>query len=683
MTAGHFLRDLALVLCTAGVTTIICQLVHLPVVLGYLMAGILIGPNTPFPIFADIETTQQLAELGVILLMFSLGLEFNLRKLARLAPTAGVVTLVQVGLTFALGYQAAALLGLDPAAAILCGAMVSISSTMIVAHAFQDIKVEPRVRELVLGVLIFEDLVAILMLATVAAFTADGGPTQSAVLGTAGRLLLFVAGLAGAGLVVLPGLFRRLVALRRKETTLVVSVGFCFFLALVAEAQGLSVALGAFLAGALISEAGIARHVEPLVEPLRDLFTGLFFVSIGMLFDPMAAWSEAPLVLVLVLVVVIGTAIGASVGSFIAGESVRTSVQAGLSLAQIGEFSFVIATAGAMLSAGSQRLFSVAVAVAIVTSFLTPFLMRRAEVLALRFDAWLPRPLQNVVSLYGSWIELLRQPRAESESLRLWRRVGWLVVNMAMLLGVMIATAINLTWMVEWLGGLTGMGQAVAKVVALAGAVAIGLPFGIGLVQVARRLAGQLAQRALPMPVRGLDQARAPRQTLAKALMVGIVLAVGLVIIAITGPFLPRATLPAAIVVVLIYLGVGFWRAATDLQGHLRAGAEVAAHVLAAEHRRLDSPDAALAQVEKLLPGIGSLHAATVEAGGAADGRTLGDLNLRGLTGATVVAIYRGDAPIIYPSGHERLAGGDVLALSGTHEAVEAAEKELRGLQAP
>ncbi len=679
MTSGHFLRDLALVLGTAGVTTIICQLVRLPVVLGYLVAGILIGPHTPFPIFADIETTSQLAELGVILLMFSLGLEFNLRTLARLAPTAGVVTLVQVGLTFALGYQAGALLGLDPAAALLGGAIVSISSTMIVAHAFQDIRVDPAVRELVVGVLIFEDLVAILMLAAVATFAADGGPSQSVVLGTAGRLLLFVVGLAGAGVVVLPRLFRRLVALRRKETTLVVSVGFCFLLALLAESQGLSVALGAFLAGGLISEAGITRHVEPLVEPLRDLFTGLFFVSIGMLFDPGAAWGEAPLVLVLVLVVIVGKAVGVAVGAFMAGESVRTSVHAGLSLAQIGEFSFVLATAGASLSAGSPRLFNVAVAVAIVTSFLTPFLMRRAEAMALRFDAWLPRPLQNVVSLYGSWIELLRQPRADSAGRRLWRRVGWLALNTAMLLAVLIATAINLPWMVAWLGDVAGIGPRLTRTLALAVATVIGLPFAIGLVRVALGLATQLAERALPVPARGVDQARAPRQTLAKALQVAIVLAVGIVIVAVTGPFLPRATLPMAIVVVLVFMGVGFWRSATDLQGHLRAGAEVAAHVLAAGHRRLDSPDAALAQVEKLLPGIGSLHAATVGASDAAAGRTLGDLNLRGLTGATVVAIYRGSEPIIYPSGGERLVAGDVLALSGSHEAVEAAERELHG----
>jgi CPA2 family monovalent cation:H+ antiporter-2 len=278
--AGHFLQDLALVLCTAGVTTIICQVLRLPVVLGYILAGILVGPHTPIPLFADQETIRQLAELGVILLMFSLGLEFSLRRVARLVPTTGVVALVEIGLTFVLGYQVGVLLGLDRQAALLAGAIVSISSTMIVSHALQDVRMDKPVRELVFGVLIAEDVVAILMLAVLSAVAAGeagragSAGAEAAVLGTAGRLLLFVVGLTGLGLLVVPWAFRRLVALRRKETLLVTSVGFCFALALVAQAQGLSVALGAFLAGALIAEAGVARHVEALVEPLRDLFTG-------------------------------------------------------------------------------------------------------------------------------------------------------------------------------------------------------------------------------------------------------------------------------------------------------------------------------------------------------------------------------------------------------------------------
>lgn len=263
MNPQVFLQDLALVLCAAGITTVACQRLHLPVVLGYLVAGIAVGPHTPIPFFAHEETVRTLAELGVILLMFSLGLEFNLRTLARIVPTSGVVALIEVGLTFALGFQVAALFGLGTRASLLAGAVVSISSTMIVTHAFRDLRFEQRARETVFGILIAEDLVAILMLAATSALAARQGDPGNILLVTTGKLILVVALLLGAGLVITPSIFRRLVALRSRETLLVTSVGFCFALALFARAQGLSIALGAFIAGALISEANVARHVEP------------------------------------------------------------------------------------------------------------------------------------------------------------------------------------------------------------------------------------------------------------------------------------------------------------------------------------------------------------------------------------------------------------------------------------
>ena len=677
MSPHLFLQDLALVLCAAALTTVACQRLRLPVVLGYLLAGIIVGPHTPIPFFAHEETIRTLAELGVILLMFSLGLEFNLPALARIIPTAGVVAVIEIGLTFGLGFQVASLFGLDTRTSLLAGALVSISSTMIVSHAFQDLRIEKRTREFVFGILIAEDLVAILMLATLSAFAAKRGDTGSVLMTTAGRLVLVVAALLGVGLLLVPRTFRSIVALRRRETLLVTSVGFCFALALLAQWQGLSVALGAFLAGALISEAGVSRHVEPLVEPLRDMFTGIFFVSIGMLFDPAAAARDWPLVVALTLVVVVAKSLGVTVGSFLSGQPVRTAVQAGMSLTQIGEFSFVLATLGAGLSTGAGRLFSVAVAVAMLTSFTTPLLMRRSERIALTVDARLPRPLQVFVSLYGSWLELLRQPRAVSAWSLVRRGMALMLLYAAALGGIVIAAAVNLPALEAFLARQFSVGPDAASGLAIAGTALVALPFAVLMVRAGRTIAERLAARALPPPARGVDQGRAPRRTLVLALQVAALLAVGLLIVAVTQPFLPRLGAPALIALVLVFLSVAFWRAAQDLQGHVRATAEVAAHVLVSDHRRADSPDAALAQVEKLLPGIGSLSAVQVEPGGPADKHTLSELNLRGLTGATVVAVSRGDRPLIYPSGRVQLEAGDVLALSGTREAIAAATERL------
>lgn len=679
MSPHLFLQDLALVLCAAALTTVACQRLRLPVVLGYLLAGIVVGPHTPIPFFAHEETIRTLAELGVILLMFSLGLEFNLRALGRIIPTAGVVAVIEIGLTFGLGFQVAALFGLGTRTSLLAGALMSISSTMIVSHAFQDLRFEKRAREFVFGILIAEDLVAILMLATLSAIAAGSGDTGNVLMATAGRLVLVVAAVLGLGLLVVPRVFRAIVALRRRETLLVTSVGFCFALALFAQSQGLSVALGAFLAGALISEAGVSRHVEPLVEPLRDMFTGIFFVSIGMLFDPAGALRDWPLVIALTLVVLVGKSVGVTVGSFLSGQPVRTAVQAGMSLTQIGEFSFVLASIGAGLSAGAGRLFSVAVAVAMLTAFTTPLLMGRSERIALTVDARLPRSLQTFVSLYGSWLELLRQPRAVSVWSLVRRGLVFLLVYAVALSGIVIAAAVNLPALDIFLERQFAVGPQAASTLAIVCTGLVALPFAVLMVRAGRGIAERLAARALPPPARGVDQGRAPRRTLVLALQVGALLGIGLLIVAVTQPFLPRMSAPGLVALVLAFLGVAFWRAAQDLQGHVRATAEVAAHVLVSDHRRADTPDGALAQVEKLLPGIGSLSAFAVKAGGPADKHTLAELNLRGLTGATVVAVCRGDRPLIYPSGRVQLEAGDVLALSGTTEAIAAATVRLAG----
>ncbi len=524
MNPHLFLQDLALVLCAAAFTTVACQLVRLPVVLGYLLAGIIVGPHTPIPFFASEESIRTLAELGVILLMFSLGLEFNFRTLARLIPTAGVVALIEIGLTFALGFQVASAFDLGTTGSVLAGALVSISSTMIVSHAFADLKVEQRLREAVFGILIAEDLVAILMLATLSALATGEGAMGEALLRTVGRLVLIIAALVGIGLFVVPPFFRFLVRLRRKETLLVTSVGFCFALALLAQSQGLSVALGAFLAGALISEAGVSRHVQPLVEPLRDMFTGIFFVSIGMLFDPPAALRDWPLVLALTATVIVGKSLGGTIGAFLSGQPVRTSVQAGMSLTQIGEFSFVIATLGAGLSSGSARLFSVAVAVAMITAFTTPLLMARSQALALEVDARLPRPLQTFVSLYGSWLELLRQPRMISGWRLVRRGLLLLVAAAAMLAVIVIAASRNLAALGTLIASRAGLGEQAGSLLAIAAAAIVALPFAIAMMRGGRDLAERLAAEALPLPVRGVDQGRAPRRALALALQVGAIL---------------------------------------------------------------------------------------------------------------------------------------------------------------
>ena len=286
--APEFLHSLALVLCVAALTSVIFQRLHQPVVLGYLLAGMLVSPHTPVPLFADEATTHTLSEFGVILLMFSLGLEFSLGRLLRAGASAVLVGVVQCSLMMWLGYVTAQLFGWTTLESVYAGAIIAISSTTIIVKAFEEQGVRGRLTDIVFGVLIIEDLIAILLIAVLTALSTGAGLSAASLAITAARLAAFLVAMLVGGMLIVPRVMRMVVGLRRPETTVVASVGLSFAFALIAAAAGYSVALGAFLAGALVGESGVEREVEHRVQPVRDVFAAVFFVSVGMLIDPAA-----------------------------------------------------------------------------------------------------------------------------------------------------------------------------------------------------------------------------------------------------------------------------------------------------------------------------------------------------------------------------------------------------------
>jgi CPA2 family monovalent cation:H+ antiporter-2 len=675
--AHLFLKDLAVVLGVAAVTTVVFQRLHLPVVLGYLLAGLVVGPHVPVQLVVDVATIHTLSELGVVLLMFSLGLEFSLRKLVRLGPRVALVAVVEMGLMLTLGYLAGQLLGWTPLASAFAGAVVAISSTMLVARVLMEERAEHQLRDLVYGVLVVEDLVAIVLIAALTALTFEGQLSAARVLSTGGRLLVFLAGSFAVGLLLVPPAMRAIARLRSSETTLVASVGLCFGAALVALWAGYSVALGAFLAGSLVTESGAGRQVETLVRPVRDMFAAIFFVSIGMLLDPATIAREWAVVLVLTAVVLLGKTCGVAIGAFLTGHGTKLSLRAGFSLAQVGEFSFIIAGLGVALGGPAAALPHVAVAVCAITAFLSPLLVRVAEPVALYVDRRLPRPLQTFVTLYGSWVELLRGGAHRSTPWAPVRTTGRFVLLDAVLLaGLVIGTSLNWDDMLAQALMLTGEPGS-ARGLLLAAAAACAAPFALGLVRSSRRLGHALAQVALPGRGSGkMDPADAPRRALVVTLQIGVVMIVGLPLIAVTQPFLPAFQGAALAVTALVLLGITFWRTATNLQGHMRAGAEIVAEALSAPKR---GEAETLEEVQRMLPGLGTLVPVRVGAASAAAGRSLAELNLRGRTGATAVALRRGgaDDPIVFPTAKVILHEGDLLALSGSHDAIAEAVRLL------
>ncbi|HYR78626.1 MAG TPA: cation:proton antiporter, partial [Candidatus Dormibacteraeota bacterium] len=404
LSSHTFLEDLAMVLCVAAITTVIFQKIRQPVVVGYLLAGIIVGPHvTIIPLLADTERIHTLSELGVILLMFALGLEFSVRKLLRLGPTSGFITALQVGFMIWLGYVCGRALGWTPLESIFTGAILSISSTTIVAKAYDETPVPARLRELAFGVLLAEDLTAVVELAVLTTLASGAAVSAPMMTITIARLILFLVAFVGIGFIVVPPLVRLVVRIKRPETTLVASVGICFGFALLAEHAGYSVALGAFLAGSLVAESGESAQIEHLVAPVRDIFGAVFFVSVGMMIDPQLIAQHWIALVVLTLAVIFGKIIGVTFASILSGVGTRTSIEAGMSLAQIGEFSFIIAGAGLASGATREFLYTLAVAVSAITTFLTPYMIRSSEPCADFVARHLPRPLKVLESLYDSW----------------------------------------------------------------------------------------------------------------------------------------------------------------------------------------------------------------------------------------------------------------------------------------
>lgn len=688
MTDAHdFLRNLALVLCVAAVTTVVFQRLRQPVVFGYLLAGMLVGPHLPIPLVADEGMIRALAELGVVLLMFSLGLEFRLRRLVEVAGSAGLIAIIETSAMAWLGYSVAQLLGWGVVESVFAGATVAISSTTIIVKAFEEQRVRGRFTETVFGVLISEDLIAIFLLALLTTLSAgSAGPGVSAgSLGTAGvRLAAFLAGIVGFGLLIVPRFMRAVVRLARPETTLVASVGVCFAFALVALEFGYSVALGAFVAGSLVAESGEARIVEPLVHPVRDIFAAIFFVSVGMLLDPGVAARHWPTILLLTLVVVAGKVTVVSVAAFLSGQGVRGAIQTGMSLAQIGEFSFIIAGLGAASGVVRDSLYPVVVAVSAITTLATPWLIRASGPTAAWVDRALPRPLQTFTALYGTWVERLRSSPGEGGKRSTARHLTHLVLGDAALLTVVvIGAATQRDWLAEGFGASFGLTPAAARVVVLGGALLLAIPLLVGLVRTAGLLGLELALRALPPGRAGrVDNAAAPRRALVVTLQLGVLTLVGVPLLAITQPFLPplRGALLLALAMVLLFVAV--WRSIANLQGHTRAGAEVIAMALSRQMARDSSSAARSATMElvrQMLPGLGEPVPIRLDRGSAAIDRTLAQVNLRGLTGATVLALIREGHEAVVPSGREVLREGDVLAVAGTHDAIEAAARLLSG----
>ena len=376
------ISDLAMILLVAGVTTILFKKINQPLVLGYIIAGFITGPNFSFfPTIADKANVQSWSEIGVIFLLFALGLEFSFYKLKSVGSTAFIATTIIISSMLCVGYGVGHLLGWSHMDSIFLGGMLSMSSTAIIIKAFDDLKLRSEsFTEGVVGVLIVEDIAGIAMMVILSTIAvATSGISTIELLLNVGRLVFFLVLWFVLGMYIIPSFFKRASKLMNDETLVVASIGLCLGMVVIATSLGFSSALGAFIMGSLIAEAPNAEKIERLVCPIKDLFGAVFFVSVGMMVNPSLLVEYAVPVIVLVLTTIFGQLFFSTCGVLASGQNLRTAVHSGFSLTQIGEFSFIIATLGMSLGVISSFLYPIIVAVSVITTFTTPFFIMNAE----------------------------------------------------------------------------------------------------------------------------------------------------------------------------------------------------------------------------------------------------------------------------------------------------------------
>ena len=390
------IQDLALILVVAGFVTLIFKKLKQPLVLGYIVAGFLVSPNMPYTAsVVDMENVHLWADIGVMFLLFSLGLDFSFKKILKMGASPVISTCTIIFCMSMLGFSVGRLFGWAQMDCIFLGGMLAMSSTTIIYKALDDLGLrQQQFAGLVMSVLILEDILAIVMMVMLSAIAQgdlEGGQMVRSVVSIVFFLILWLV----VGIFAVPLFLRSVRRLINSEVLLVVSLGYCCAMAVISTKVGFSSAFGAFIMGSILAETVEAERIEKLVEPVKDLFGAIFFVSVGMLVDPKILVEYAIPILLLVMTILIGQSVFGTFSFMLAGESLKSAMRCGFSMAQIGEFSFIIASLGLSLGVISDFLYPVVVAVSVITTFLTPYMIRFATPVYTHLEHHLPNKLIN------------------------------------------------------------------------------------------------------------------------------------------------------------------------------------------------------------------------------------------------------------------------------------------------
>ncbi|MEZ4705543.1 MAG: cation:proton antiporter [Bdellovibrionota bacterium] len=674
-TVAHLIQDLTIVLGVASLIGLLFQKLRFPSILGYLLAGLIVGPYLPVPLFANPERLNFLSEIGVIAVMFLLGLKFKISKLIELIPVSGFTVLVQVCVLQWIGFSLGQHWGWSQLQSVLLGASLCIPSTMIVSNIYETQNVPAETSQFVFGALIIQDVVAIVLITIMTALTAGAGLETAVLLRTVGNLILAICGMLIGGLLILPKILKSFLHQNNQELLAIIGTAVCFLFAFMSEHLGYSVALGAFIGGIILSESGKSYQLEYLLRPIKNIFVAIFFVSIGMTIDPQQVLEHlGPIVLASALVIV-GHYTSVILSSLMTGQGSRKAFTAGASLAQIGEFGFIIAGIGANGSSQATTLQTTVVGVSVITTCLSPILLKYATPTMNVFESMVPQRTRLLFSFYLQFLDELKRPsKVQWGNAPLYRALKWIAVDTLVLLLVLIISLpliqkyayvvlAQLGWSQEW--PQTLMYVSIAIIV---------MPF-LGLIfynsrklssEVARHILGSQSDRSQPMPSGLLH-------LISICVFFLVYLLVGIPVMAVVRPFLLGPNILPVFATISLMTMMYIYIRTSDLEIHTRSIVQDLAEFV--QGRSLRSYPQPIPEISQNLYQVKSF---SIHSGDFGNGKNLLDLDLRKQTGASAIAIHRNDGDVLLPRGKEFLKTDDTLILTGTGESIEKAKEYLR-----
>ena len=647
------IQDLGFILMAAAVVTLLFKKLNQPVVLGYLVVGLLLGPQfTLFPSVRDTESIKIWAEIGVIFMLFSLGLEFSFSKLSEVGKSATITAVFEIAAMLGLGYLAGQMLGWTRMDSMFLGGILSISSTTIIVRAFDELGLKGKnFVSLVFGVLIVEDLVAILLLVLLSSVAATQSLSGADLVTSSLKLTFFLVIWFLLGIYLLPGFLRRFGDLLTDETMLIVSVGLCLMMVVVASSVGFSPALGAFVMGSLLAETPKGHRIETLILPLKNLFSAIFFVSVGMLIDIESMRNSFGVICLLTALTIIGKFLSTAIGAIISGRSIKTSIQAGMSLTQIGEFSFIIATLGTTLKVTSDFLYPIAVAISALTTFTTPHLIKYSSPFFAWVDRRLPPRLKESLSRYEA---TMSTGSGNSILSLVWREYGLKVaLNTVVVIGIALAMRRAAYPAISHHIGE----EIVAKIISCGLTLVLSGPFLWAIF-----FGGP--SHAVEYPIATAENLR--------RLQVGVTFLrflVGCLLASfIVSRFTSVQAFSGAILAGIVAIGIFFFSRFSEPIYH-RIESRFLSHLTANERAGLAEKE----KVPDLAPWNATLSEFKLTSSSPLIAKTLQESRLKETYGVTIAMIVRGENRILAPMGESLLLPGDQLFLIGTDDQLVAA----------